>query len=137
MAVRAKWTVAKDGRHAVELEPKDSSVIALYRFFSPMGRQTFYIEVTLTHPGGHRYNLEATIYTPALVGRRRVDTLRTAFPAYDEASAATVVRTLSRAWAVGRIPLTPGNAKHGTAWRLYIDSTADAVMVRRARALRP
>jgi len=136
--VKALWTVTQDGRHAVEVTPPDGK-IAMYRLM-PTGLGQHLIgtlELTLSNGGRNTYRL--LVEVKPFLGRslrRPPDKVGTGFLAYDDASAQTVVRGLVRAWAQGRVPTTPGNRRDSTAWRLYVDATADAVMVRRARALK-
>lgn len=131
----AKWTVAQDGRHAVELEPKDSGFIAVYRFLSPVGRARYYIDVTTQRAAEGRYHVTVTVSTPMFSFARVPETLRTAFHAIDDSAAAAVLRGLAKAWATGRIPLLPASRAQTMTWRLYIDATADAITRRRTRAL--
>lgn len=136
--MKAIWTVAQDGRHAVELEPVEgSSDIAVYRFLSPVGRARFHIDVNVIKLLPHRYGIDATTGVPAWSFTKTPPAFHCGFHAYDDESARTVLRGIAKAWAMGRIPLTPGTRVHATAWKIYIDATADAAMVRRARTLRP
>jgi hypothetical protein len=137
--VSALWTITHEGRHAVEVTPPDGT-IALYRMM-PTGLGQHLIgtlTITLKHGGGNTYRLMVETRPIAVWKLKRpADQVGTAFAAYDHLAANTVVRGLVRAWAQGRLPVCPSNRRDSTAWRLYIDATADAVMVRRARALRP